>query len=120
MNIQMRAYIFMLHLVSQRWANFTDFRDLLGWDNFQPMNAGNILSHIHKKITELSEKWDESIPFINFFVFKENGSFTEADWVSEYFEGPTLKEIAQYAADVAAYKKWDKVLDAFREDAFDV
>ena len=34
-------------------------------------------------------------------------------------EQPSPKEIAEYAAKIAAYPKWDEIVEIFRREAFD-
>ena len=122
MEKQMEAYIVMLHLVSQKAAQFTDFRDLLSWDEFDGDEALQILKHINQRLLALSKEWDEEIPRINAFVFKEKG--TCPAWVGQYIFGtekgkqPTPRQIADYANRIHSYEKWDKVLDVFRREAF--
>ena len=117
----MHAYIVMLHLVSQRYSDFTEMMvKLLGYKQVGHYGR-QIVAHIYGKIRKLEEEWDESIPYITYLTFKTDGTATE--WPCEQLTGdkniqPTLKQIAELAASVAAYDKWDKVLEVFREDAF--
>ena len=120
-NMPMHAYVVMLHLVSQRYSDFTEMMmKVLGYGQVGSY-AGRILAYIVEKIKELEEEWDESIPRITYLIFKTDGTATE--WPCKRLTGdknvqPTLKQIAELAASVAAYDKWDKVLEGFREDAF--
>ena len=119
-NMPMHAYVIMLHLVSQGYSDFTEMMvKVLGYEQVGSY-AGNILTHIINKIKELEEEWDESIPRITYLIFATDGTATK--WPCIRLTGnknvqPTLKQIAELAASVAAYDKWDKVLKAFREDA---
>ena len=118
-NMPMHAYVVMLHLVSQGYSDFTEIRKVLCRER-----DGNytftILRHIFDKIEELEKEWSESIPRINALVFIKDGIATEKG--CRHLSGhinvqPTPKQVAEFAASVAAYDKWDKVLKAFREDA---
>ena len=118
----MEAYIVLLHLVSQGWATFSDIRHLVGWDVWKRSEAQRIIAHINHKILALSEVWDEDIPRINAFMFDRHGKCS--DYVcAEIFgceEGqqPSPFQIAEYAKKIATYENWDKVVEAFRKDAF--
>ena len=70
MKREMEAYIVLLHLVSQGWANFADIRDLLGWDIFKMGVALSIIAYINEKLIALSEEWGEDVPHINAFMFR--------------------------------------------------
>ena len=118
-NMPMHAYVVMLHLVSQGYSDFTEMRKVLCRESPGSYYI-KILAHIVKKIKELEEEWDESIPRINALVFKTDGTATTR--YCEVLTGdrnvqPTPKQVAELAASVAAYDKWDKVLKAFRENA---
>ena len=118
-NMPMHAYVVMLHLVSQGYSDFTEMRKVLCRDSPGSYYI-KILAHIVEKIKELEEEWGESIPPITYLVFKTDGTATK--WPCIYLTGdeniqPTLKQIAEFAASVAAYDKWDKVLAEFRKDA---
>ena len=120
-NMPMHAYVVMLHLVSQGYSDFTEMMvKVLGYEQVGSY-AGKILAYIIRKIEKLEEEWGESIPRITYLIFKTNGTATK--WPCIRLTGdekvqPTLKQIAELAASVAAYDKWDKVLEGFREDAF--
>ena len=118
-DISMHAYVVMLHLVSQGYTDFTEMRELLCLDY-----GGNyytvLLTHIVKKIAELEEEWGESIPPITALVFNTDGTATES--ACETLTGdstvqPTAKQIAALTASVAAYRRWDDVLNAFKPDS---
>ena len=118
-NMPMHAYVVMLHLVSQGYSDFTEMRKVLCRESTGHYYR-HILAHICDKMRELEEEWGESIPRITALVFNTNGSASK--WPCEFLTGsrdiqPTLKQIAELAASVAAYDKWDKVLKAFRENA---
>ena len=122
MKREMEAYIVLLHLVSQGWANFKDIEYLLGWDGWDREEAIDIVAHINHRILDLSEAWDEDIPRINAFVFKDGGKWTSYP-CKEIFkcdknEQPSPRQVVEYAQKVAAYENWDKVLEVFREEAF--
>ena len=115
-NMPMHAYVVMLHLVSQGYTTFVEMREVLCRET-----AGSyyivILDYIVKKIEQLGEEWGEDIPPITALVFNQDGS--AGKWVCEELTGdstvqPTLQQIAKLAASVAAYDKWDKVLEALR------
>ena len=108
------------HLISKRNMKFVEMRDMLGisHDGFW---YKNLLAYIVSGIENLKEKWNESIPPITALVFDENGN--SSPWVCGLLTGnpqtqPTLQQIEELKASVAAYDKWDKVLEAFRKDAF--
>ena len=122
MKREIEAYIVLLHLVSQGWAMFSDIRPLVGWDVWKRSEAQRIIAHVNHKILDLSEVWDEDIPRINAFMFKHPGICS--DYVCEEIFGcgegeqPTPLQIAEYAKRITTYESWDKVLEAFRKDAF--
>ena len=122
MNREMEAYIVLLHLVSQGWVIFGDIRYLVGWDVWKQSEAQRIIAHINQKILALSEAWDEDIPRINAFMFERFGRCTS--YVCEIIFGcdagqqPSPFQIAEYAKRIATYENWDKVVEAFRQDAF--
>ena len=112
----MHAYVIMLHLTSQGYSNFIEMREVLCRDT-----PGSyyivLLAHIVKKIEALEKEWGESIPRITALVFDKYGKATKwtREQLSEDGESqPTLQQIAELAASVAAYDKWDKVLEAFK------
>ena len=107
MKREMEAYIVLLHLVSQGWANFRDIRYLVGWDVWKHGQAIDIMAHINQKILDLSEAWDEDIPRINVFMFESPGKCTsyvcEHIFECEKIEGsdewqqPLPLQITEYA-----------------------
>ena len=110
------AHTVLSHLVSQRNMNFVEMRNLLGisHDGFW---YKNLLAYIVDGIENLKEEWNESIPPITALVFDRHGNSSE--WACERLTGnretqPTLQEIEELKASVAAYDKWDKVLEYFR------
>ena len=118
----MEAYIVLLHLVSQGWAMFSDIRHLVGWDVWKQAEAGRIIAHINHKILALSEAWDEDIPRINAFMFEDPGKCSKyvcpEVFGCDYEAQPTPLQIAEYAKEISTYENWDKVVEAFRKDAF--
>ena len=113
-NMPMHAYVIMLHLVSQGHINFTEMRKVLCRESPGSYYI-RILAHLVKEIGRLEQEWGESIPPITALVFNTNG--TAPKWAREVLTGdsetqPTLQQIAELAASVAAYDKWDKVLEA--------
>ena len=123
--IKMDAYIIMLHLRSQGWTNFTEIRKLLGWERFYGEMARHRVGHINAMIMYLSEQWGEDIPRINAFVF--TGVTESTDYICKNVFGtsgkeeqPRSKEIAAHAAKIAAYPKWDKIVEILRREAFEV
>ena len=113
-NMPMHAYVVMLHLVSQGHINFTEMRKVLCRESPGSYYI-QILAHLVKEIGRLEREWGESIPPITALVFNTNGSAPK--WAREVLTGdsetqPTLQQIAELAASVAAYDKWDKVLEA--------
>ena len=115
-NMPMHAYVVMLHLVSQGYTDFVEMRKVLSRKS-QGSYYITILAHIVKKIEQLEEEWGEPIPPITALVFNSDGSASK--WTCETLAGdgdvqPTARQIAELAASVAAYDKWDKVLAAFR------
>ena len=72
----------------------------------------------------LSEQWGEDISRINAFVFSHKTECTdyicrEVFGTSGADEQPRPKEIAEHAAKIAAYPKWDKIVEIFRREAFE-
>lgn len=115
-NMPMHAYVVMLHLVSQGYTDFVEMRKVLARES-QGSYYITILAYIFKKIEQLEEEWREPIPLITALVFNSDG--TASKWTCKTLAGhenvqPTAKQIAELAASVAAYDKWDKVLAAFR------
>ena len=122
MKREMEAYIVLLHLVSQGWATFSDIRDLLGWERYRNGHGQSIIAHINNKLSTLSEEWGEEVPHINAFMFNRHGGCS-AYICAEVFdcdEGqqPSPRQVAEYAKKIATYENWDKVVEAFRKDAF--
>ena len=123
MKREMEAYIVLLHLVSQGWAKFSDIRDLLGWERYRQGHGQSIIAYINERLPELSKEWGEEVPHINAFMFlTDSGECTSyiCDKIFGCDEGeqPTPRQIAEYAKKIATYENWDKVLEAFRKDAF--
>ena len=123
MKREMEAYIVLLHLLSQGWANFADIRDLLGWGIFKMAVAQRIIGHINQKLFDLSDKWGEDIPHINAFMFITGPGECSSYICKNIFgcddeEQPSPRQIAQYAKKIADYPNWDKVLEVFRNEAF--
>ena len=115
-NMPMHAYVVMLHLVSQGYSDFTEIRRVLCRESPRSYYI-TLLDHIVRKIKVLEEKWGESIPPITALVFNTDGRASQ--WTCEILTGddetqPTAKQIAELAASVAAYDKWDKVLKALK------
>lgn len=115
-NMPMHAYVVMLHLVSQGYSDFTEIRRVLCRESPGSYYI-TILEHIVRKIEVLEEAWDETIPPITALVFNTDGRASQ--WTCEILTGdgetqPTAKQVAQLAASVAAYDKWDQVLKALK------
>ena len=98
---------------------FVEMRNLLGisHDGFW---YADLLEYIVNGIENLKKEWGEDIPPITALVFKTDSTATE--WVCETLTGntetqPTSQQIEKLKADVAAYDKWDKVLEYFRNDS---
>jgi hypothetical protein len=114
------AYTVLSHLVSQQKMKFAEMRDLLGISHNGNWYA-NLLAYIVNRIRNLKEEWNEPIPPITALVFKGNENSSE--WVCKLLtknphKQPTPEQIKKVRKDVAAYDKWDKVLEEFRKDAF--
>ena len=79
--------------------------------------------YINNTIKYLSKKWDEDIPSINAFVFTRETECTayicEDVFCKSDGEQPCPKEIAAHAAAIAAYPKWDKVVEFLGREAFE-
>ena len=122
-NVKRHAYIIMLHLRSQGWTNFTEIQKLFSWEKMKMELAINSVAHINDGIDYLREEWGEDIPKMNAFAFTRETECTS--YVCENVFGnadesqPRPKEIAEYAAKIAAYPKWDQVVEFFRREAFD-
>lgn len=121
--IKMGAYVIMLHLRSQGWTSFTEIWKLLGWQRFYGEMARHRVGHINAMIMYLSEEWSEDIPRINAFVFTKETKCTS--YICEHVFGkdkdeqPCPKEIAEHAAKIAAYPKWDEIVEILRREAFE-
>ena len=110
------AYTVLSHLASHYNMNFVEMRNLLGISHDGFWYAG-LLAYIVNGIRNLKEEWGEPIPPITALVFKGNGESSE--WVCKRLTGnretqPTPEQIEKVREDVAAYDKWDKVLEYFR------
>ena len=115
-NMPMHAYVMMLHLVSQRYSDFTEMRKVLCRESPGSYYI-TILDYIFKKLQGLEEAWGEIIPPITALVFNTDGRAPK--WTCEVLTGdgetqPTAKQIAELAASVAAYDKWDEVVKALK------
>ena len=122
--IKMDAYVIMLHLRSQGWTNTAEIWKLLGWDQFYNGMAQHRVAHIDRMIMYLSEQWGEDIPRINAFVFSRETKCTDyickaVFGTSGEEEQPYPKEIAEHAAKIAAYPKWNEIVEIFRREAFE-
>ena len=122
--IKMGAYVILLHLRSQGWTNTSEIWKLLGWKQYLSAMAQDRFGHIDKMIMYLSEQWGEDIPRINAFVF--SGETKCTDYICKNVFGtsgekeqPPPKKIAEYAAKIAAYPKWDKIVEILRREAFE-
>lgn len=122
---EMEVYIVLLHLVSRKRMTFKDIPKLLGWEElergFYQGKSQAVLHHIYQGIEVLRDEWKEEIPFINAFVFREDGNCTS--WICETVfkdreKQPTARQLAEYAFEIATYENWDKVLAVFRDAAF--
>ena len=118
-DIAMHPYIVVQHLVSQGYTDFTELRELLSFSYYDTYYT-DLLERIGRKMTELETHWGESIPPITALVFKADGTATES--ACQALTGnsttqPTAKQIAKLAASVAAYHRWDDVLNAFRSNS---
>ena len=66
--------------------------------------------------------WEEDIPRINVFMFDHFGCYTSYVY-KEIFGGDneeqlSPRQIVEHAKKIATYEKWDKVLEVFRDEAF--
>ena len=114
------AYTVLSHLVSHGDMKFVEIRDMLGISH-DGRWYGNLLAYIVKGIENLKKEWNENIPPITALVFDNHENSSE--WACERLTGnretqPTPEQIEKVREDIAAYDKWDKVLEAFRKDAF--
>ena len=110
------AYTVLSHLVSHDDMKFVEMRDMLGISH-NGRWYGKLLGYIVKGIEDLEKEWNENIPPITALVFdnRENSS----KWVCKRLTGnsetqPTPEQIEKVREDVAAYDKWDKVLEYFK------
>ena len=115
-NMPMHAYVVMLHLISQGYSDFTEIRKVLCRESPGSYYI-TILDHIFRKIEALEEEWSETIPPITALVFNTDGRASQ--WTCEILTGdgemqPTAKQVAELAASVAAYDKWDEVVRALK------
>ncbi len=114
MKREMEAYIVLLHLFSQGWANFTDIRDLVGWDVWKQSEAQRVIAHINHRILSLSEAWDENILRINAFMFdcfrKCTSYVRKCVFGCDEGEQPSAYQIVEHAKKIADYPNSDKVL----------
>lgn len=57
---------------------------------------------------------------MNAFAFDRYGNCTSyiCETVFETKEQPSPQDVVKYAHAIASYDKWDKVLEVFREEAF--
>ena len=121
---KMHAYIILLHLRSQGWTSYTDIKKLFCWKYFKSGFTIGCVGYIHDTIRYLSKKWCEEIPRINAFCFTR-GTECPDPVCKEIFgksgeaDQPRPQEIAAYAAKIAAYPKWDKIIEHFRREAFE-
>lgn len=107
------------YLISQPKMSFAEMRDLLGISHNGNWYAV-FLAYIVDGIKKLKKEWGEDIPPITALVFKNGERATE--WSCQCLTGnpeqqPTSQQIENLKADVAAYDKWDKVLEYFRNDS---
>ena len=122
-NVKMHAYVIMLHLRSQGWTNFTEIRKLFCSKRMKMGLFINSVGYINSTIDYLREEWGEDIPKMNAFVFTGETECTpyvcENVFGNEDGSQPRPKEVAEYAAKIAAYPKWDQVVAFLRREAFD-
>ena len=110
--------IVVQQLVSQGYTDFTELQELLSF-NYYDTYYTDLLERIGRKIAELETHWGESIPPITALVFKADGTATESacqTLTGNSTTQPTAKQIAKLAASVAAYHRWNDVLNAFRSN----
>ena len=110
------AYTVLSHLVSHGDMKFAKMRDLLGIGH-NGFWYKHLLKYIFNEIENLKKEWDESIPLITVLVFDQHRNSSKP--VCELLTGnrneqPTPQQIKEVRESVAAYDKWDKVLEAFR------
>ena len=112
------AYTVLSHLISHGDMKFVEMKRLLciSHDGFW---YRNLLAYVVNGIENLEKEWNESIPRITALVFDGNGNSSE--WACRILTGspekqPTPQQIEKVKSDVAAYDKWDKVLEYFRND----
>ena len=114
------AYTVLSHLVSEREMNFVEMRNMLGI-NHDGFWYRNLLAYIVNRIENLEETWNEPIPRITALVFDKRGKSSK--WACgilarDRAKQPTPQQIKKFKASVAAYDKWNRVLEEFRKDAF--
>ena len=83
----------------------------------------SVLANIVQTIKEIAGEWQEDIPLINAFVFKKGGkcsSFIRKKVFGDKSKHSTQQQISEHAARIAAYPKWDEVLEVFRKKAFEI
>ena len=109
------AYTVLSHLVSEHYMNFVDMKKLLGisHDGFW---YRDLLAYIVNGIENLEKESDESIPRITALVFDKHGKSSK--WACgilarDRTKQPTPQQIKKFKTSVAAYDKWDKVLEYF-------
>ena len=118
MKREMEAYIVLLHLVSQGWAKFADIRDLLGWEIFKQAQ-GHIVAHINEKLFAFRGMGRRRTAHCFYVRFWRMFSYIcENIFDCDKEQQPSPRQIAQYAKAIATYDKWDKVLEVFRDEAF--
>ena len=111
------AYKVLSHLLDHGEMTFVEMRKLLGisHDGFW---YKHLLAYIWNKIMDLAEEWGEDIPPMTVLVFDKHGhaSPRACAYFGDPETQPTSQQIEEEKAEIAAYDKWDKVLDAFRSD----
>ncbi len=116
-NVKRHAYIIMLHLRSQGWTNYTEIIKLFDWETPKRGFTYYCLKYINETMDYLQA------PKINAFCFEKETECTsyvcENVFGNEDGSQPRPKEIAEYAAEIAAYPKWDEVVAFLRREAFD-
>ena len=82
-----------------------------------------VATWVNSTIERLREEWDEDIPKINAFVFTRETECTSYICKNVFCKSdgkqPRSKEVAAHAAAIAAYPKWDKVVEVLRREAFE-
>ena len=105
------------YLVDHGEMTFIEMRKLLGISH-NGYWYGHLLLYIWDKIMDLAEEWDEDIPPMTVLVFDRHGNASPraCAYFGDSETQPTPQQIEEEKASVAAYDKWDKVLDAFKAD----